>query len=1476
MALGKNIKVTLSLDDAGFTQKVAGAREVVKNLEAGLGSFAKSADRLDSTVAGLGSKLDQFGSGLSSVQKQLLTAVESMKKTATGMGQLDQAQQKSVAVAKSTATAVIDSKMQALKAEVETNRQALVSREAYLAKLTTLENEYNAKALAQSIAAENIRRQKKAGSGREAMTEQNVANGYSQSAAVMRQEIAATEALIVATRTEQAARVSNMASLDAERVKALEDAKAKETLARISAAVGKSNAEEMKRVRADALTNQLANDKIALKSAEDFARQKKQYVNEEVATRRAAEQAMVEAARASAAQRARIAAEEAAQARQHAESIGQMWKGMGQLYAGAKIEKGLGASVGAADNMERQRVVVSALNLPKGEEDELYASSAAQAKNLKFISQLDMIKSRMSAIASVGYNNAGIINKTLESAVTAANNLQQLGMAHGDMQSTIRNLYGVVEMRQQTGDAGKTNATFEMLQKIITGTAGKVQTQDMETVLRRMGAGASQVSDSGMYKIAAIVDQFKVAGGEGGGSGGGVSTVGTMIKMFQAYATGKTLSNEAVKQFAGAGIIKDTGIDFSKDDAHVLKDSKHAGLKDADLWMKDPVTAMQSIFPKIIEYTQKKENRAKFYEGRDLKDPEAQMTAFSAYLQRLGITTTAQAGAVVMADPRSKERIDHQTSTMENSKGIKGVDADLQKTYAREMQETKVIISDLAVLVGTQLLPPLKEVLSVVGKVLAGFRDFAKDNPMVVQASAIAAGFVGIGLSVMGAAKVFGLFGSVGSVLRTVTATMLGMRGAATNTVPAMTVFSNSITQGFGRAQLASAFGASAIRTSFMRIGTAVTATAGLVARGFMRMIPLAGQLLLAWDLAGMVANIEVGGVKLITWAIGLGDRMVTAVKNAWLKSKRLFASDDDKIKLTAEIESNDKELEQRLKANGMGAAPPKTEVKKTEGQKAAEKLEKMKPAPEGSNDNQQRIADAAEGGGNKPKRDHVDPLTRALEEAKGKVAANKIALGALKAGVEDISDIRDEVIEELEGKRKAGDFNKDHDANKPVGKDDARYKQLVEETVQLRIQGEQKKALVFANERMAATSYEADAAMERMTGGGIEKQTDAMRALVRELERAEVRLGAGAKGFSEWGAAKSRALFEQSAADVNNFAAGYVNKNKGDSAGLLDTEHARKMAAIHAENEVEDQKYEMLKRTEQERMKSALELATTDKERQDISTQSLKSLDELEVQYSERRRVRAKQDARAMETPVQAMQREWQDTGKAMEDIQANAANNLVSTLSTALTTGRLNVKSFLAGILTDILNANIKKLLTDQFTVGAGGESGNALSWLTGALGKGLTGMFGGGLTGTSVSALTAGDLAGNLSTALPFLSAFAGGGVMTDYGPLELRKYASGGIANSPQLALYGEAGTEAYVPLPDGRSIPVTMTGGATNQAAASASGVSIGIQINVAQDGGTSTSTTGNADEWGKVATKMKDMVQTTIAEEMRPGGLLYK
>jgi lambda family phage tail tape measure protein len=110
------------------------------------------------------------------------------------------------------------------------------------------------------------------------------------------------------------------------------------------------------------------------------------------------------------------------------------------------------------------------------------------------------------------------------------------------------------------------------------------------------------------------------------------------------------------------------------------------------------------------------------------------------------------------------------------------------------------------------------------------------------------------------------------------------------------------------------------------------------------------------------------------------------------------------------------------------------------------------------------------------------------------------------------------------------------------------------------------------------------------------------------------------------------------------------------------------------------------------------------------------------------------------------------------------------------------------------------------------------------------------------------------------------FANGGIMTDGGPLPLKTYSNGGIANSPQLAVYGEGRMpEAYVPLPDGRTIPVTMKGGGGDS---SVNNVTVNVSV---ENGGDQVKGDQGADNLGRV---IANVVKTELINQKRPGGLL--
>lgn len=83
---------------------------------------------------------------------------------------------------------------------------------------------------------------------------------------------------------------------------------------------------------------------------------------------------------------------------------------------------------------------------------------------------------------------------------------------------------------------------------------------------------------------------------------------------------------------------------------------------------------------------------------------------------------------------------------------------------------------------------------------------------------------------------------------------------------------------------------------------------------------------------------------------------------------------------------------------------------------------------------------------------------------------------------------------------------------------------------------------------------------------------------------------------------------------------------------------------------------------------------------------------------------------------------------------------------------------------------------------------------------------------LFGDLVKGGSGSGVAGSLLSGIGDLFGFANGGVAAHGRPLamHLPRYAGGGVANS--ASIFGEAGPEAAVPLPDGRHIPVKMMGG----------------------------------------------------------------
>lgn len=300
---------------------------------------------------------------------------------------------------------------------------------------------------------------------------------------------------------------------------------------------------------------------------------------------------------------------------------------------------------------------------------------------------------------------------------------------------------------------------------------------------------------------------------------------------------------------------------------------------------------------------------------------------------------------------------------------------------------------------------------------------------------------------------------------------------------------------------------------------------------------------------------------------------------------------------------------------------------------------------------------------------------------------------------------------------------------------------------------------------------------------------------------------------------ATNRQLTEQRTASLQST----INENAQATVGLQIAEATDEAARLRLQKKQELLDLEI--RTN-EQLKSYLD----EEERPQIMDTYRKNKKIIELKYAEQiadaeaKRNSAMLDFSASNAMMQpTISAELQKQADAMER-QRNMAEGIASTIGQGFSQAfnlaiqgsedwKRSLSEIAGGVLRDIAQQLIQIAVINQITKGitgmlspAAGPTQNAPSYRSaGFLG---TGSLPSGSNMPMLSGFSP-DFGAGFTPDFG-VAPFATGGIMTPQGPVPLRSYARGGVAMAPQAAIFGEGSTpEAFVPLPDGRRIPVAL-------------------------------------------------------------------
>lgn len=646
-------------------------------------------------------------------------------------------------------------------------------------------------------------------------------------------------------------------------------------------------------------------------------------------------------------------------------------KEMAALAAGAATVGTTRSGVNQIADYQNTDTRVKALNLDSAAEERFRQKAWDMSAQEKYLSRTDAMQTRLDALTAIGYNKEDTIDKTVGSAARNAYIMRSLGYESGDFSDVVKNLYGFAEARQVMDRPDEVNKSFDIARRMGVASGGKIKMADVETVARNIGDLRQTMSSEGWLRLAAVMEQFKTAGG-GNGGGGGVASVGTIFKMMSLYASGKPLTNTAAMDLLGADVMNET---FKDGTGQKFKDTKeantvftkavkYAGFKDTEAMSKDPVKFFVGIRGQLLDYMMQDGQFKKFFganaqkhsydkEGRMIdadgnkveqhRQDDIENAAFKRFFARMGLSNKAIDGMLLTTNRAFAERSYHAADTAMNSKDEFQLMEDLSQNWKANMDSLKASLADFAITF-EPLLRQLSVVPKALGDVIRGFSDFGKEHNTIAS---LALAFLGLKVAILATNGPLGtlakalLFGGGAKnglgFLASMTAAMGSMAGGAKKAGSAaadMATTTASASKAAGDAL------AGNVTNGATKAATGVAGAAGTIFRVLGTLLNWAGWITLAamfgWAVGKWIGDLKVGGITInehmqnLFNSIFTGwDNLVLSMRSAWQGFLSVFGAQNDAVrKEISQTRQQIRDRDEELKIRG-GADKANYDTKK-------------------------------------------------------------------------------------------------------------------------------------------------------------------------------------------------------------------------------------------------------------------------------------------------------------------------------------------------------------------------------------------------------------------------------------------------------------------------------------------------------------------------------------------------------------------